>query len=576
VETEDYNFGSGQFIDNPSLAPEGSTATDAYNDQAGVQDVDFNDSRTAPRAQDAPYRTQDVIRMQRSLDVRRSRYVTAGGPDNANGVYDYDTGDIATGDWMNYTRTFPAGSYEVYLREALSNLPQAESVLMLVTGDRTQPNQNVRLLGSFLGTRTGFEYRNFPLTDGAGQKKVIVRLSGLTTLRLWHLTPDAADAARYLNYLAFVPVADPGLQRATVTSLSPAPDSTTATTEPKIVIGIQNRDTTAVAGSVVLTVNGQATTPQVTSVADGLSVQLVLPTLPASGAVNAARLVFRDNFNVSQTNDWNFTVTYLSLDPASRAAGTGNARGFNVRVVQAPIDLGPLENSLQRAESQLAANSSIAKAYDVTEVASAINYSQNAPDAGDGLFGDDQIIPGSSAELGTDNYAMEVRTFLDLPAGIVRLGVNGDDGYKVASAAAPDANTLPLEFNNGGPATETFDVVVPVAGLYPFRLVWYERSGGAHIEWYSVNRTTGTPTLLNATGGIPAYATLTAPSIVLQSTASAGVAFATDAGATINTATKTITVARNGESRLYRLIGPAGLKLLTVSVSGNTVTLTYE
>jgi hypothetical protein len=154
--------------------------------------------------------------------------------------------------------------------------------------------------------------------------------------------------------------------------------------------------------------------------------------------------------------------------------------------------------------------------------------------------------------------------------------VNCDDGYKVASAASPDAATLPLAFHNGGPANETFDVVVPAAGLYPFRLVWYERGGGAHVEWFSVDRSTGDRTLLNATGGIVAYAALTAPSISLQSTAGTAVAFATDAGATIDANTKTITVARTGENRLYRLVGPTGLKLLTVKVSPNTVTLTYQ
>jgi hypothetical protein len=311
-------------------------------------------------------------------------------------------------------------------------------------------------------------------------------------------------------------------------------------------------------------------------VADGLSVQLALSALPPSGALNAARVIFRDNLNVLQTNDWSFTITYLALDTSSRSAGAGNARGFSVRVVQAPLDAGQLENSLQRAESQLAANSSFAKAYDITVVDPLINYSQNAPDAGDGFFAEDLVIPGASIDLGTDNYAMEVRTFLNLPAGIVRFGVNCDDGYKVAAGATPDASTLPLAFHNGGPANETFDVVVPAAGLYPFRLVWYERGGGAHVEWFSVDRTSGDRTLLNAPGGIQAFATITAPNLVLQSTANAGTAFVAEPTAAFNTTTKTITIARNGESRLYRLVGPAGLKLLTVSLNGETVTLTYQ
>ena len=217
LEIEDYNFGGGQFIDHPVPTPEGTTAPNAYNDQVGTQDVDMNDTRTSPRAADAPYRTMDPVRMQRSLDSRRTQYASAGGPDNANGVYDYDVGDLATGEWLNYTRTFAPGSYEIYLREAIANLAQGESVLEQVTGDRSQPNQTVRLLGSFLGLRTGFEYRNFPLTDGSGQNKVTLRLTGVTTLRLRHVTADTSDASRFLNYLILVPVTDPGLQRASVT-----------------------------------------------------------------------------------------------------------------------------------------------------------------------------------------------------------------------------------------------------------------------------------------------------------------------------------------------------------------------
>src|SRR2546430_8658966 len=37
---------------------------------------------------------------------------------SAANVYDYDVGDIATGEFLNYTRTFTAGTYEVYLRNS--------------------------------------------------------------------------------------------------------------------------------------------------------------------------------------------------------------------------------------------------------------------------------------------------------------------------------------------------------------------------------------------------------------------------------------------------------------------------
>jgi hypothetical protein len=163
IESEDYNF-SGGFIDKSlPIAEGGGPQSDSYANQAGVQGVDFNDTRTAPRSQDAPWRNQDAVRMERTLDLVRSKFVAAGG--TAAEVYDYVVGDIDAGEWLNYTRTVPPGSYEVYLRQALINMEAGESVLEQVTSDPTQPGQTVKTLGSFLGTLSGFTFRNTPLTE---------------------------------------------------------------------------------------------------------------------------------------------------------------------------------------------------------------------------------------------------------------------------------------------------------------------------------------------------------------------------------------------------------------------------
>ena len=53
---------------------------------AGVADTDFSDTRTSPNGTDTPFRTQDPVRMQRSLDLRRAQYDAAGGPDNSTVV----------------------------------------------------------------------------------------------------------------------------------------------------------------------------------------------------------------------------------------------------------------------------------------------------------------------------------------------------------------------------------------------------------------------------------------------------------------------------------------------------------
>jgi hypothetical protein len=570
IEVEDYNFNGGSFIDNPvPIFEGGGPQPDSYANQVGIQDIDFNDTRTAPRFQDAPWRNLDAIRMGRTLDYERAKYTAAGGA--AASVYDYAVGDIAAGEWMNYTRTFAPGSYEVYLRQSVVTMDAGESVLEEVTGDRAQPNQTVQVLGSFLATRSGFKYRNTPLTDGAGVNKVVLRLNGVTTLRLRQVTPDGVGT-RAQNYLAFLPVADPGTQRATVTSLSPANNAVVTSTDAKIDVVIQNRDTTVNTGSVKLLVNDSEVAATVTPTATGATVSYAYPTLPAKGVAQNARLIFADSEAVSQTNDWSFSFTYLELDPATRLAGPGPERGIKTRVTQA-TEQG--DNSLARAEAQLAANSTIPENYDITETSAVVNFSQEALDGGFvGNFEGDLVIPGHTAEFGSDNFAMEATAFLDLPAGVTRFGIFCDDGYKIASSAAPDANTVALEFHNGGPANETFDVVVAQAGVYAFRLVWYERGGGAHVEWFTVNRTTGEKTLVNATGGVAAYTSaVAAPAVQLVSSATVAGTYSPVANAVVDTNARTLTAPLGGDTAFYRVVGGTPT---SVRIVGANVVVSYQ
>ncbi len=575
VEIEDYNFASGQFFDNPIPIAEGAGPQDkSYSLQAGSAGVDFNDTRTSPNGQDTLYRPEDAIRMQHTLDNIRSKYTAAGGA-NA-GVYDYEVGDIEAGEWMNYTRTFPAGTYEVYLREAVVNMNSGESVLELVTGDRTQANPATKVLGSFLGVKSGFRYRNFLLTDGTGQNPIILRLSGVTTLRLRQVTADSSDGGRYQNYLIFIPVPDPGLQRAAVSSISPAPGSTVDTVTPAISVEIQNRDTAVNAATIQLQLNGKTVQSQVTTTAQGALVAYKLETLPPSGTTNTAQITFKDSEGVDVTAQWNFVVSYKSLDPASRVAGPGLDRGFNTRFVQAPAGSN-LPNSYERAEQQLASNSTIEKFYETNAVLQVMNFSQNGPGSADGYFGEDDAIPGLDADAnGNDDIAMEAFTFLDLPAGTYRFGVRSDDGYWIASAKQPiTPQALPLGAHASGTADETFDVVVPASGIYPFRLVWFERGGGAYFEWFTVNPTTGERTLINApnvTGAIKAYSKVAAaPSIQLLGASSVIGSYDIESTAVVSGDTITLPVPQ-GATRFFRLRSDSALKITSVRADkGNLV-----
>jgi hypothetical protein len=575
IEVEDYNFSGGQFFDNPIPIAELTGPQDgSYSGQIGTPAIDFNDTRTD--FVDVPHRPNDNVRMQRTLDFSRAKFVNAGGA--AAGVYDYDVGDIAAGEWLNYTRTFPAGTYQIYLREALRNGTQIETVLEEVTGDRTQENQTTSVLGSFITPSSGFQYKNVPLTDAVGNK-ITVNLSGVETLRLRQVSADPADGAIYQNYLLFLPVSSTTVQRATISSISPAPGTTTNTVTPRIEATILNRETTVVPASIKLYVNNAPVNPTVTPNATGATLAYNLASLPASGSIITGRIEFMDSQDITQTNEWTFTVTYNSLNAANRASGIADERGFNVRVVQSPIENGALENSLDRADLQLAPNSTIPKYLDTNVVLQVINMNEIEADAGN--IPGDQVVPGLElGENGTDDFAVDIQGYLELTEGIHRFYISTDDGFKLTfGSSLTDQATAPIAFRTGGTAEQTFDVFVPATGLYPMRLVWYERGGSAQAEFASVNTTTGARTLINdpaAPAAVRAFRTLSAPTLRVESSATVDSGYALDNTAVIDTTARQITIPMTGNQRFFRINATVSHRITSSTRNANSLVLNYE
>jgi len=156
-----------------------------------------------------------------------------------------------------------------------------------------------------------------------------------------------------------------------------------------------------------------------------------------------------------------------------------------------------------------------------------INYNQAATSSG--FFPDDTGVPGIpglpnadgtvTGDGGTDNYAQEILTVLDLQPGYYRFNVNSDDGFVFTFGNPAEAFTLPLvvgEFSggrgNGGGLNDgtTFSFEVTQAGLYPVRVVWYEGGGGSNVEisarqFDPVTGASLSGNLLNAADGIRAY-----------------------------------------------------------------------
>jgi len=113
---------------------------------------------------------------------------------------DYNVGWTGGGEWGNYTRTFPAGVYNVFMRAARGNGGNGGATMSLVTSDPTQGGQTTTSSGTFVVPSTGNwqSYGWVPLTDGGGNLQKVT-LSGSQTVRF--TTTDGYN----VNYYAFFP-----------------------------------------------------------------------------------------------------------------------------------------------------------------------------------------------------------------------------------------------------------------------------------------------------------------------------------------------------------------------------------
>jgi hypothetical protein len=265
IECEDYDYGGGQFIDNP--APSGFATNDNYAttgywfplyagpssigyvcqignpanagdpNYTGIPPFDFYadnkkpdyggtfadipqcEFRVAPGAANGDsvgteegavfdiYGWHDLTQTfyGRKYDMLRQKYSSW-----TNNVQEYLVMATQGGDWFNYTRTFDGSQYyNVYLRHACAGSQQLN--LYQIVG--TDPTATTNYLGTFFGTNAMlWNFRYAPLLDTNNNALAVVNLTDVNTLRLevgW-FTPTNATAnstkdGLALNYLAFVP-----------------------------------------------------------------------------------------------------------------------------------------------------------------------------------------------------------------------------------------------------------------------------------------------------------------------------------------------------------------------------------
>lgn len=510
VEAEDYNYFSGQFYDNP--------APGAYNSLSGTPGIDFVD--TTPNSF-GTYRPADAVDTAVTSDVARDIFVTAG-------VSDYQVATISAGEWLNYTRTIPAGNYTLWLRAA-STAVQSVRVDRVIS-DPSQDNQALELVGVFSVPRTGnlLNFDFVPLTDVVG-KAIALPLSGKTTLRL---TAVGANNDLALNFFMLVPAEAPP---SSAVAAMPVPGSVNVPADAAIEIAIYDGPSPVDQSTVKLKVDDADVSATVTKSGGVTRVRYSSPTLWVPNKRYLLNLVYKD----TETHgvEWSFTTAnYQILTPAMKV-NDPSVPGFVWRMFQNEANQ---DNTVQRAEDALAgrlrdgsgnplqnfadpyafgpasdAGSPLAPGTGTMtfRIPTVINLNQTYG-AGAGYFVPDDAMPGVPGTTGSsDGISVEITTFIELARGFYTMGVNSDDGFRTY-AGFLDQNPMILgEYNGGRSAADTlFQFGVQENGVYAFRTVYFEGGGDASIEWFMVNPD-GTRVLINdtANGGPRAYQQGTIP-----------------------------------------------------------------
>ena len=154
-EAEDYDFTNGLYFNNPILSS--TEKANSYYGTTGTFGIDFSGNGGGNGGPDL-YRTNDHVGIGPAGETARPAFLTAQLTDP--GVQDYVVGYIRVNDWMNYSRNYPAGTYNVYARLAGGAGATVLSLSNIVSGT---------LLGDFqfVGNDWG-AYHYIPVTDADG------------------------------------------------------------------------------------------------------------------------------------------------------------------------------------------------------------------------------------------------------------------------------------------------------------------------------------------------------------------------------------------------------------------------
>jgi hypothetical protein len=285
-EGEDFDHSGGLYLNNP--------AQGAYANLVGAEEIDYHD--TAGDG-DHLYRVGgDRMATTPSGDVTRQKYVDAG-------ATDYKIGWFGGGEWVNYTRSYPAGVYNVYARMA-GNAGAATLTLDRVTSGWGTSEQSLANLGTFAFPGTGgwSTYIYQPLTDTNGNL-VPVSLSGTNTLRI--TTGGGGD-------VSFVMLVPANTNKPAISGVYPNGATLMQGTN-KLVFHVGAASSTIDASGIQVVLNGTnvSSSLQITGTASAKDV--VYSGLVANTPVYTAVLTVTDVLGNSSTK----TVTFDTFSPAN-------------------------------------------------------------------------------------------------------------------------------------------------------------------------------------------------------------------------------------------------------------------
>jgi hypothetical protein len=226
-EAEDFNFGGGLYFDNVVLCTNmGGTTPGCYFDRVGFTNIDeleINFTVAGVPLSNEVYRFGSGVTREEFVDtfltsdsLVRPQYVAAGIPD-------YEVRNVANGEWLNYTRSYPTGYYNIYSRVA-SAAPMTIQ-LDLVGGDPTTTNQApLTKLGRFIKSAGTAGYEMVVMTDDSGTTPLTLEFTNSNPVAsnvVVTIRATAMSAGYTPNFYMLVPTTAPPNQPPVVTLNSP-------------------------------------------------------------------------------------------------------------------------------------------------------------------------------------------------------------------------------------------------------------------------------------------------------------------------------------------------------------------